>query len=72
VWRTVLLGSREACLLGGALTLRGRRHYMALPEGAEHLVPDFMRTYRTQPLSGTPDDVEVEQLVGHPARATEL
>ena len=72
LWNTALFRSREACLLAGGSGPLGTRHYLALPEGAEDLIPDFLRSLRAEPLNGVPDDTEVRVLVGHEPRAREL
>ena len=69
LWQTRLFRSPDACLFAGGTGIRGQRHYLALPEGAEDRVQEFLSTYRAQRLQGVPEDTEVSLLVGHPERA---
>ena len=72
LWTTALFRSPEACLFVGAVTARGLRFYLHMPEAGELIAQDYLRSHRATHLEGVPDETEVRMLVGNEQRAKEL
>lgn len=72
LWNTSLFRSPEACLFVGAVTARGLRFYLSIPEAGEFIVQDYLRSHQATPFEGVPEETEVRVLVGNEQRAQEL